>query len=166
MTSLKEQFEKAVGDLFISWYNKKMATNFVFDRMGEDPPDLVYRDESKELPIEVTSAYYNEEHTILLWKSARKAPDAPKEWEAINPDRSLVADISHALQKKSENSYEKNYVLVISIHPSLTSSKEMNSLIEEISIPQIIPFTAVYLAGNFPHSSDGSQPGYHCWKLV
>ncbi len=54
--SLKREVERAIGDAFVEWLNRATRSYFQFDRIGGDPPDLVYRDGDKTMPVEVTTS--------------------------------------------------------------------------------------------------------------
>ena len=56
MDSVQEQLERAVGDAFVTWYNKQHGTEFRFSARGAEPPDLVYRFGDDELAVEVSGA--------------------------------------------------------------------------------------------------------------
>lgn len=87
---LKQKIERGIGDHFIQWYNKKMGSKFEFDRLGADPPDLLYRDREEVLPVEITTEYYDDKDAIFQWKSMRNNMDAPKKWCGIDFDRGLI----------------------------------------------------------------------------
>jgi len=135
--SLKCKVERAIGDQFVEWLNRATGTAFQFARTGADPPDLVYRDGNKTLPVEVATSYYHEEDAIMLWKHARKDCTAPMKWSkpVDEPDQRLITDINQRIVEKCG-----------------------------IEIPNSIPFAAIYIAGRFPHGDDGSS-GYSCWKV-
>jgi hypothetical protein len=52
--SLKQKVERAVGDEFVEWFNRATGSEFQFDRIGADPPNLVYRVGDKTMPVEVS----------------------------------------------------------------------------------------------------------------
>ena len=75
--SLKQEVERAVGDKFVEWLNRATGSEFQFERIGADPPDLVYRDGDKTMPVEVATSYYHKEDAIMRWRHARKDRRAP-----------------------------------------------------------------------------------------
>jgi hypothetical protein len=164
--SLTRQVERAIGNSFVEWLNQTTGNEFQFDRIGADPPDLIYRDDNKTLPIEIATSYYHKEDVIMRWKHARKDPTAPTEWSEPleEPDKKLIADINRRIAKKCLGKHESGTVLVIECYPALTSITDFEGLKETIEIPSSIPFTAIYVAGDFPHSRDGPG-GYSCWRI-
>ncbi len=164
--SLKQQVERAIGDSFIEWLNRTTGSKFQFERIGADPPDLVYRDGDKTLPVEVATSYYHTEDAIMRWKHARKDPTAPTKWsEPLNePDQRLIADINKRIAEKCLGKHDLGIVLVIEIYPAITTKVEFEELKNSIAIPSSIPFTAIYVAGDFGYSRDGPG-GYFCWRV-
>jgi hypothetical protein len=165
--SLKQKVERAIGDEFVEWLNRTTGSQFQFERLGANPPDLMYRDGDKTLPVEVATSYYNENDAIMRWKVARKDPTAPKKWDSPqkNPDQALIADINKQIAKKCLGKHDLGTVLVIEIYPAITTKAEFEEWKNGIAIPSSIPFAAIYAAGSFPHGSD-SPGGYFCWKLA
>lgn len=165
MVSLKAQHERAVGDRFISWYNAKNATAFAFEERGADPPDLIYRDGGRRLPVEITTAYYDDADAIMRWKSARRDPTASASWSGVGPDENLASDIGRRLVEKCQSRLEPGTVLVVAIYPALTTADEIAALLPTMEVPGNCRFAGIYVAGVFPASSDGSVEGYRCWRL-
>jgi hypothetical protein len=175
---LKQEVERYIGDDFVKWLNRTSGSKFEFERMGADPPDLIYRDGDKTLPVEATTSYYNEEDAIMRWKHARKDPTAPTRWSDARPqaakppwehrwepDQKLIAGINKRIAEKCLGKHDVGTVLVIQCFPSITTKVEFEELKDTIAIPSSIPFTAIYVAGSFPHSRDGPG-GYFCWKVA
>jgi hypothetical protein len=163
--SLKQKVERAIGDAFVEWLNRTTGSEFQFERIGANPPDLLYRDGNEALPVEVATSYYNEKDAIMRWKYARKDPTAPtKSGILINPDQELIADINKRIAAKCLDKHDLGTVLVIEIYPAITTKVEFEELKESIAIPSSIPFTAIYVAGDFGYSRDGPG-GYFCWKV-
>lgn len=158
--SLKQKVERAIGDKFVDWLNQVTGSEFQFDRIGADPPDLVYRDGDKTMPVEVATSYYHEEDAVMRWKEARKDPTAPMKWSKPldEPDQRLITDINQRIVQKCLGTHDKGTVLVIEIYPAITTKTEFEELKSSIVIPNSIPFRAIYVAGSFPS-------GYFCWKL-
>jgi hypothetical protein len=164
--SLKQKVERAIGDEFVEWLNRTTGSKFQFERMGADLPDLIYRDGDKTLPVEVGTSYYHTEDAIMRWKHARKDPAAPTKWSEPlkEPDQKLIADINKRIAEKCLGKHDTGTVLVIEICPAITTKVEFEELKDTIVIPSPIPFTAIYVAGHFPHSRDGPG-GYFCWRV-
>ena len=164
--SLKQKVERAIGDQFVEWLNRATGSEFQFERTGADPPDLVYRDGDKTLPVEVATSYYHEEDAIMRWKHARKDPTAPVKWSKPldEPDQRLIVDINQRIVEKCLSTHDVRTALVIEIYPAITTKTEFEELKSRIAIPKSIPFAAIYVAGSFPHGGDGPG-GYFCWKV-
>ena len=163
---LKQKVERAIGDEFVEWLNRATGSEFQFGRTGADPPDLVYRDGDKTLPVEVATSYYHEEDAIMLWKHARKDRTAPVKWSKPldEPDRRLITDINDRIVEKCVGTHDVGTVLVIEIFPAITTKSEFEELKSRIAISNSIPFAGIYVAGSFPHGGDGPG-GYFCWKV-
>jgi hypothetical protein len=162
MDATQEQQERGVGNNFIGWYNGRYGTAFAYyDRYdrGVDRPDLIYRDGSKELLLEITASYYGPEHAKMLWQNARNVAGAPNIVIIKSPDQQLIDFINIGLAKKCEKTYPLNCILVFQIYPDLISMGELDVLINQIQIPEDHSFKEIYLAGIFSN-------GYGCWKLV
>ena len=164
--SLKQKVERAIGDEFVEWLNRTTRSNFQFDGTGANPPDLVYRDGDKVMPVEVATSYYNEEDAVMRWKHARKDRTAPTKWSKPldEPDQRLIAGINQRIVEKCLGTHDVGTVLVIEIYPAITTSTEFEELKNTIVIPSSIPFAAIYVAGSFGCSRDGPG-GYFCWKV-
>jgi hypothetical protein len=175
---LKQEVERAIGDDFVKWLNRTTGSKFQFERMGADPPDLIYRDGDKTVPVEVATSYYNEEDAIMRWKHARKDPTAPATWSDARPqaakppwehrsepDQKLIAGINKRIAEKCRGKHDVGTVLVIQCFPSITTKVEFEERKDRIAIPSSNPFTAIYVAGSFPGHRD-SLGGYFCWKVA
>jgi hypothetical protein len=165
--SLKQKVERAVGDTFVEWLNRTTGSRFQFERIGANPPDLIYRDDNKTLPVEVATSYYNENDAIMRWKFARKDPTAPTRWGSPqkNPDQALIANINERITRKCLGKHDLGTLLVVEIYPAITTRAEFEKLKAGIEIASSIPFAAIYVAGSFPGHGD-SPGGYFCWKLA
>src|SRR5438874_754255 len=99
---LKQEVERAIGDEFVKWFNRATGSEFQFDRIGADPPDLIYRDADKTMPVEVAKSYYHEDDAIMRWKHARKDRTAPAKWSKPldEPDQRLITDINQRIGRK------------------------------------------------------------------
>ena len=165
MDTLQEQHERAVGGVFIEWFNEQTGTSFAFYTRGSDPPDLVYRDGTKEMLLEITGAYYDGGHATMLWQNARDSADAPDSWSGKGPDQKLVDSVTFALAKKSAKAYPSHCVLLVVVYPDLTDADEFASLRQEIRVPPGHPFAEIHVGGLFPASSSVSSGGYFWWKV-
>ena len=163
--TLKQKVEEGVGDHFIQWYNKKMGRKFEFDRLGADPPDLLYRDEEEILPVEITTEYYDDKDARFQWTNMRNNRDAPKEWWGIDCDRTLMKNIKNRINQKCNGTQDPGTILVVGITSFATTDKEFQSILNTIRLPADIPFSGIYVGGRFPQSDD-AQEGYYYWQII
>ena len=164
MDKIQLQHEKAVGDAFIEWLNVRDKSQLVFSSRAGEAPDLVYKDGSKLLRVEIVGAYYDPAHAKLLWGNARRVPDAPDSWSGVNFDEALMRDIERQIHKKCGLSYGPNCVLVVTVRPPVTISEEVEELLPLIKLPGHVPFDGIFLTGTFPVSAR-SAGGYRVWAL-
>ena len=164
MDEFQSKFERIVGDAFIGWYNQSTGSNFVFAGRAGEAPDLIYQDEADQMPLEITSAYYDKKDAQFCWQNLRKVPNAPSGWGGKQMDEALLADISQRIAKKGENSYGKDCILIVYVHPAMTLKEEVDDLLDTVVVPEKHPFKEIYLTGHFPMSTR-RWGGYQCWKL-
>jgi hypothetical protein len=165
MDETQRNHESDSGKAFVRWFNQRNGIHFRFDSRPHEAPDQRYVDGSNILNIEITDAYYDKLDAEMQWKTARKESDAPDSWTGGDVDRSLVSNINKAITKKCANDYGKNCVLLVTVRPALTSGDEMEQLLPEIKIPRRIPFTGMYLMGDFPWT-ESCRGGFRCWQLL
>ena len=149
MDNMKEQHERAVGDGFIVEFNKQQGTQYVFDRLGGEAPDLVYRDGNSEIGLEITSCYYDPNHAKFLWKNARNLPDAAAGWNGVNFSQTFVVNINATLRDKCAKDYGSDCILLVYVSLNLTTFKDMEALLPKIEIPAKHGFEGIYLVGDF-----------------
>ena len=163
--SIRDLHERGVGDAFISWFNAQHGTSYSFAQRGGDPPDVLYRDGSKTLPLEITTAYYDAADARARWKIARHDPDAPTGWSGFDANTKLIENIRSIIVDKCLGQHDPGTLLVISIYPAVTTAEEVDTLLEGISISARNPFDGIFLIGNFGISSSGGRSGYQVWKF-
>lgn len=149
----------------IERYNADHGTSFRFHGRAGQAPDLEYRDGSRSLRVEVTAAFYDENHARFKWLAARKHPDAPHKFSGRNCDEKLVENINAALIAKCAKSYGANCVLAVCVLPELTRVWEMEARLEDLRVPAANRFDVIYLCGEFP-SPIGSSAERRIWKLA
>lgn len=149
----------------VEWYNQQNGTNFEYHDRGANLPDLVYRSGSKEILLEVTVAYYDTGHAMMLWQNARSVPHAADAWNSRSPDQKLIDSVNLMLAKKSTKPYPSGCVLVLALYPDLTTAEEFDDLMYGIKVPIDHPFTQIYVGGMFPASTSGSRGGCFWWRL-
>ncbi len=169
MDSIQNGVERWVGNQVIERYNTDHRTSFQFHGRAGEAPDLEYRDGSRSLRVEVTTAYYDDKndkdkHAKFLWLAARKHPDAPQKLSGKDCDEKLVKNINARLADKCSKSYGPNCVLAVFVFPQLTRVWEMEARLEDISVPATNRFDAIYLFGEFPIGIGPTE--LRVWKLA
>lgn len=165
MDEIQERFERTVGDAFIQWYNRTTGAQFSFLRRPKEAPDLMYSDGSNALQIEIGGAYPGKEEAAFWWQNLRKAPNAPQQVAGKDMDEHLIADINRRVEEKCGKSYGAGCLLVVYVHPAMTTAEEVDEYLDQIKVPESNPFRAIFVTGHFPMSSSGSVGGYRCWKV-
>lgn len=149
---LKEQHEKAVGDSLL------MALGVPHQFIGcGDPqkqePDLLYRMGDRCLGVEVTTAYYDNNHSRAEWGAAREnlEPDTKDRmimlFAGINPDQRMISSVQDALRKKGKKVYAgtSSVWLCIQARAHLASLDEMVALVKTLDIPKQSSFERLFL---------------------
>ncbi len=142
MTTQKQQeFEKAEAEEFINGYNKVVSDrHFKFYRLGKPPtePDVIFKDNSKLLGVEVTELHQLDTEGKRIGKDSTSTYSTSKE---------LVRDLERIFRKKKKAQYNVKFpiiLLIINLHFALDiHDLELHlSMIKE-SLPQI--FQTIYL---------------------
>src|SRR5258706_7827791 len=149
MDQVQGDHERAVGETFITWYNAKHRTAFKFTARAGEAPDLLFCDGGLKMHAEVTSAYYDALQAGFLWMPARRRADAPRIWEGVDFEKGLIRSINDQLANKCQKDYGRGCVLLISVHPTVTTATMMKEVLEDLVIPERNPFEGVYLVGHF-----------------
>jgi hypothetical protein len=164
MDPMQEAFERAMGDQLVKWLNARDGTTFTFQCRGDEAPDLIYRDGSILLPIEVVAAYYDPRDASFQWQNARKHAGAPSSWVGKNFNVALKENIIARIEVKCRKAYGQGCILLVSVRPGLTSMPDFQKLLKDLSIPEWVPFEAIYIAGEFPATID-ARSGYYAWQV-
>ena len=166
MDDIQKQHERAVGDALIVEINRKQKKQYVFNRRGDQAPDLIYRDSNLEISIEVVSCYYDDNDAKFKWQNAKGFSGAPEGWAGVDFDEALVMSINKEIERKcKEKDYGKNCLLAVYISPNLTTFNEMKDLMPQIKTPSKHRFSGIYLIGYFGISGD-STVNHAIWELI
>lgn len=165
MDGTQERFELTVGNAFIGWYNQNTGCNFAYSGRPDEAPDLLFVDGSRKLKVEVGGAYPGKEEAAFWWQNLRKVPNAPQQVSGKDMDENLIADINKRIEEKCGKAYGTNCLLLVYVHPAMTTAEEVEELLDQITFPERNPFQAIFLSGHFPVSNSGSVGGYRCWKV-
>ena len=148
MDQVQDQHERAVGETFIASYNAKHRTAFkLIDRVDEHP-DLVFRDGDRELCARVTTVYYDPLDAQFRWTHARARPEAPKVWTGFDFEKGLIRSINDEIAERCGEDCGRGCILLISVHPTVTTATMMNEVLRHVVVPPLNPFEGIYLAGN------------------
>lgn len=164
MEQVQAQHERAVGDAFIAWLNARDGSRYSFACRGDQAPDLIYQSENARLGIEVVGAYYDHDDALFQWQNARRRSDAPTSWFGVNFDDALRRNVELCISEKCAKSYGDNCLLLVSVLPALTLIPDMRELLASVTLPAVVPFAGIYVAGEFPGSSS-ALGGYYAWQL-
>ena len=158
---LNTKVEYATAQNFIQWYNQRTGRNLALSKKQETP-DFIYTDENGEIGLEVTTAYYNQDHarvTAETGRGRRRAftikeiiddPEGIEGHTVWDPELSLIDFINSLIVKKYAKPYGENCVLVIRVlMPALTTDYEfLHEVLPNIRLPEQTPFKEVYLTAN------------------
>ena len=167
---LKEQHEKAVGDSLL----KALGVSVQFIGCGapqKQEPDLLYRMGDRCLGVEVTTAYYDNNHSRAEWGEAREklAPDTKGRmimlFADIDPDQRMISSVQDALRKKGKKVYSgtSSVWLCIQARDRLASLDEMAALVKKLDIPKQSSFERLFLVW---HAPCGEGSGIEVFDLV
>ena len=167
----KEQIERWAGDHFIAWYNRQHGTRFQFDDHAAPPhADLVYSNGTAALPIEITGTFYGQDGARFEGMNAQDLPDAPNGWSSLKSDGSVVSIdaaflefLDKRLLEKSTKAYSETPILVVYHVSRLLGSKELERMIQRVSVPERHPFAGIYLLADLP---DGDPEGQVCIRQL
>jgi hypothetical protein len=165
MNNKQKEHERRVGDRFIDWLNKTTQFAFVFHEAPAPPdPDLLYKWQENELPVEITDAYYDWTHGKFIGKLRRQEPDAAGLWDGVGDnDSALASEVAHRIIEKSKKPYPAGTILLIQISPGLTTFEALQALLHSESLEGIDAFAGVYVVGTFP-AGDGRINGYQVFS--
>jgi len=165
MDEVQEQHERVTGDVFISELNQKQGKRYKFYKRGSQAPDLIYRDGSSEISLEIVTCYYDSNDAKFKWQNARDLPSAPRGCSGINLDESLVMNINTVLENKCAKDYGQNCLLVVYILPPITTFEEIKDLLPSIKVPSKHQFAGIYLMGDFGRTAN-SLIDHAIWELT
>jgi len=159
---LKERWEKAITDWFLPLFNWNRRSLFRVIRSGDSSePDVLCEDErtKERLWIEVTTAYYNDDHARTEWEKARGKSSKP--YWLTQPDRvenqRLFDQVEERLREKLGKPTNHYRVLEPVLLVVFTRSFRLylgNLLVrrrlEALVVPDVHPFREVYIVSEAP----------------
>ena len=148
MSQAQDHHERAVGETFIASYNAKHRMAFKLIGRVDELPDLVFRDGDRELCAHVTTAYYDPLDAQFKWTHARARQQAPKINAGFDFERELIRSINDEIAEKCGRNREPGCILLISVHPTVTTATMLREVLGLIVVPALNPFEGVYVAGN------------------
>jgi hypothetical protein len=132
----KEAFERYVGDAFVRWHNAMTGRSFAFLARPESCPDLIYRDPSGELGIEVTSAHYGPDWWDVFYQQARPSRSGRRFAATYIPDARLIANANEALAKKWEKKELPRDCVVVLFAPVFMTQEDFEQFLLAIHGPK------------------------------
>jgi hypothetical protein len=147
---LKSRYERWAADTLLGALGGKAQ----FERHGNDrtEPDIIYRlPTQRSLGVEVTTAYYSEEHAHDIWLNAVSLEDVFEGFQrpvgvVENPDELIVARIQQQINDKVDNTYSGTYEtwLCIVEQAPLTDEGSLKQHLSNLAIPEN-DFAGIYL---------------------
>jgi hypothetical protein len=163
---LRDEVERATGEKFIAWYNKRHTTRFVYCGRPDRVPDLKYQDHEETLLVELTEVHYDPVSAHLLWGHLRSDPRAPTDWSSPNAiDHLFVDAVNRRLEAKCAKVYPASTVLVLYHHSVFFTRSRIAQHLSNANVPGRHPFRAIYLSASLPRSTT-EDGGYECWQLA
>lgn len=165
---LKKQHERGAVEDFLREYNRIKNASFSVKEVAEnkDLPDVLVEDNAgNRLWIEVTTAYYCEEHAKITWDVVRgKATMAGMIGGGF--DQALLRSINELICEKSEKRYNVSeaVLLLIAGCPPLTLKRDVDVILPEICVPEDNPFCEIWLGLGLPESIS-CPGGYYVFRL-
>lgn len=145
---MKERIERGTGDKFIDWYNHKHDRRLKYVGRPGQAPDLIYSDGKKTVILEVTTAWYSQQHADFSMRNIRRIPDTPNNFTfAGDMEKALAQEISKQICEKCRKDYGENCALIVRVgSDALTTPWEMREqVIPQIRIPTRNPFRSIYV---------------------
>src|SRR5262245_11512581 len=153
MDRLQDTHEGAVALAFTAWYNKKHGARYRF--AGRDGYDLVFIDGDLRLIAQIASVTYDALNAQFRWMGRLAARDAEKFSRGTEFHRGLRNFINNGLSQKCGQSPKVKCVLILSVHPEVTTAAAMLQLLQEVEVPDNNPFEAIYLIGHYIYPAIG-----------
>lgn len=145
---MKERVERGTGDNFINWYNVQQKSQMKYVGKPGQAPDLIYSDGKNTIILEVTTAWYGQEHADFTMRHIRNVPNTADSFTFFgNMESALAENINATIADKCLKDYGENCSLVVRIgSDALTTPWEMNEeVIPRITIPKKNPFASIYV---------------------
>ena len=161
----KKRVERWAGDRFFDWYNSSHRTQFRFDHDAEPPDaDLCYVDGERQLHVEVTGAFYDQDAARFEGMNLRGRRDAPDGWSSLKAGGNVVAVnaglldfVNEQLSKKSVKNYSRPPILVIHYFSRLLSREGVSRVLEQVAVPGQHPFSRICFLAEF-HDETSEKP--------
>jgi len=163
-------------------HEKYVATNLVkslkliydFERMGDDKnePDVILKNNSKTIGIEICLTYYDNSDARQEWTLTRGEREFPStgyehryEGTIIDPDNLICSKIQEELEDKCSKKYlgvDESW-LCIEARAPLTDRKSLNECMPKLEVPKNSSFKHIWLCYRSPLCDGG---GYQVVEIV
>lgn len=134
--NIKQTHERAVGNSFLSLYNRSQKTNLKFLKLG-DPlqkePDCIYSD---NVAIELVGVYDNDYQAEKMWSTARGKNVLQKPNLQLLTLENLVSKIGKKLYKLEAGNYDGfsgKIILVCNLASPIIDSNEIEKYTQTYS---------------------------------
>ena len=169
---MKREFELAICKKFVNGQNivPPPGTTYTMLEHG-DTPDFILKDNKngKEIGLEVTSAYYNQNRAIGSWKAVRKADKGETGifdslGNTVNgsliaePDMSLASFVQYGLNRKCQNDYGRQCILIIYLYAPISDEEAITKIRKTAEIPERNPYSEIYVYLHIPFIKANYSP--------
>ncbi len=148
----KERLEVIVAREFLLDYNREKGSAFKVLASGKPPqPDVLCQDArtGEEIGIEVTIAYYDEQHAKTVWQAARGK--AAGGYPLSRPDSvenlRVLQRVNEGMKGKSKKKYEfvGRLLLLVVTYPTRLYLTWMKKHLSVLRVPTMHPFHEIYV---------------------
>lgn len=151
-TARKERLEVGVVQNFLLDYNWEKGTAFQVSASGNPPqPDVICKDRwtAEQIGVEVTIAYYDEQHAKTVWQAARGK--ATSGYPLSRSDRvenlRVLKAVNELIKGKSKKTYRfaGRLLLLAVTYPSRLYLTQMKRHLSVLQVPTTHPFHEIYI---------------------
>ncbi len=165
MGSRKRNYKKYEVELF---YANKIVRAFaptaIFLTIGDADwrqPDVLYGFGEQLIGIEITGAYYCDQHAKTIWTASRPTARAQAiiyKFSITEPDKLIRESVEKRIVEKSKKKYQKVNQVWLGIHQEaeLSDKTSTDLALKQIRLPKLHPFTRIFLVHRLPwHDGSG-----------
>ena len=142
------QTEWAVAMACLDWYNAAARRQLTILEKREPPdPDFLCVDQAGQLWIEVTSTHYSQDHHRTHVLAARRRLPLPVTTDVlVEPEQLLLYSLRCTIERKCQNDYGKECVLVVRALAPITLPLEFREqVLPHLRRPPNCKFAGIYV---------------------